>query len=80
MTATIKTMKFVYADLLTPSQLMPGDYINIENNIVEVIDVVDDALGDVYTITYSNDFSERETFDFAFDEQIPMYVFVDTDE
>ena len=40
MTATIMNMKFVYADLLTPSQLMEGDLINIDDEIVEVISVV----------------------------------------
>ena len=60
MTATMKTMKFVYADLLTPSQLMEGDLINIDGDIVEVISVTDDATGDNYTITHKNEYDEGE--------------------
>ena len=60
MTATMETMKFVYADLLTPSQLMEGDLINIDDEIVEVVSVLDDATGDNYIITHRNDYGEEE--------------------
>jgi len=70
-------MKFVYADLLTPSQLMEGDLINIDDEIVEVISVVDDARGDNYTITHRNDFGEEgETF-CTYEDMFKLYVFVD---
>ena len=80
MTATMIDMKFVYADLLTPSQLMEGDLINIDNDIVEVISVTDDATGDNYTITHKNEYDEvGETF-CTYEDMFKLYVFVDDDE
>lgn len=75
----MKTMKFVYADLLTPAQLMEGDLINIENNIVEVLSVVDDATGDNYTISHRNDFGEEEETFCTFEDTFQLYVFIDED-
>ena len=73
----MKTMKFVYADLLTPAQLMEGDLINIENDIVEVISVVDDATGDNYTVTHRNDFGETDETSCTFEDMFKLYVFID---
>jgi len=80
MTATMIDMKFVYADLLTPSQLMEGDLINIDNDIVEVISIVDDATGDNYTITYRNDYGEEEEYLCTYEDMFKLYVFVDEEE
>ena len=79
MPATMETMKFVYADLLTPSQLMEGDLINIENDIVEVLSVVDDATGDNYTILHRNDFGEEEETFCTFEDMFKLYVFIEED-
>jgi hypothetical protein len=79
MTATMETMKFVYADLLTPRQLMEGDLINIDNEIVEVISVVDDASGDNYTITYRNDYGEDEEYFCTYEDMFKLYVFIEED-
>jgi hypothetical protein len=80
MTATMETMKFVYADLLTPSQLMEGDLINIDNDIVEVISVVDDATGDNYTITHRNEYGEDEETFCTYEDMFKLYVFIEEDE
>jgi len=80
MTATMETMKFVYADLLTPSQLMEGDLINIDNDIVEVISVVDDATGDNYTITHRNEYGEEEETLCTYEDMFKLYVFIEEDE
>ena len=80
MTATITNMKFVYADLLTPSQLMEGDLINIDGDIVEVISVSDDATGDNYTITHKNEYDEVEETFCTYEDMFKLYVFVDDDE
>jgi len=80
MTATMETMKFVYADLLTPSQLMEGDLINIDNDIVEVISVVDDATGDNYTITHRNEYGEDEETICTYEDMFKLYVFIEEDE
>ena len=80
MTATMNSMKFVYADLLTPGQLMIGDMINIDNDIVEVIDIVDDATGDNYTITHRNDYGEEEQTECTYEEMFKLYVFIEEDD
>jgi hypothetical protein len=80
MTATMENMKFVYADLLMPNQLMEGDLINIDNDIVEVISVVDDATGDNYTITHRNDFGEEEETLCTFEDMFKLYVFIDEED
>jgi hypothetical protein len=80
MPATITNMKFVYADLLTPSQLMEGDLINIDDDIVEVISIVDDATGDNYTITHRNDYGDVEETFCTYENMFKLYVFVDEAE
>jgi hypothetical protein len=77
MTATINSMELVYADLLTPSQLMEGDLINIDMDIVEVISIEDDSTGDNYTITYRNDYGEDSTYTCSHEEQLKLYVFIE---
>ena len=80
MAATMIDMKFVYADLLTPSQLMEGDLINVDNEIVEVVSIVDDATGDNYAITYRNDYGEEEEMFCTFEDMLKLYVFLDDEE
>ena len=80
MTATMETMQFVYADLLTPAQLMVGDLINIDDDIVEVVSVVDDATGDNYIITHRNDYGEEEETHCTFEDMFKLYVFIEEEE
>jgi hypothetical protein len=80
MTATMNTMKFVYADLLTPGQLMIGDLINVDNDIVEVIAIEDDSTGDNYTITYTNDYGEEDVIECTYEDMFKLYVFIDEEE
>ena len=80
MAATIKTMKLSYADLLSPNQLMEGDLINVDNDIVSVVSIVEDSAGDNYTITYRNDFDEEDEKTYHYEEKINLYVFVEEDE
>jgi hypothetical protein len=77
MTATMETMQFVYADLLTPAQLMVGDLINIDDDIVEVLSVIDDATGDNYIVTHRNDFGETYETACTFEDMFKLYVFID---
>lgn len=77
MTATINNMELVYADLLTPSQLMEDDLVEIEGVIVDVISIEDDATGDNYTITYRNDYGEEDTFECSYEHVFKLYVFVE---
>ena len=76
----MKNMKLSYADLLAPNQLMEGDLINVNNEVVEVISVDEDASGDNYTVTYSNDYDEKEEKVYNYEDKINLYVFVEEDE
>ena len=80
MTATIKTMKLSYADLLSPNQLMEGDLINVDNDIVSVISIIEDAAGDNYTVAYRNDFDEEDEKTYHYEDKINLYVFVEENE
>jgi hypothetical protein len=80
MSATMIDMELVYADLLTPSQLLDGDLIKIDTDIVEVISVKDDSSGDNYTITYRNDFGEQDEYLCNYEEMFNLYVFVEGNE
>jgi hypothetical protein len=80
MSATIKPMELVYADLLTPSQLMEDDLVEIEGVIVDVISIEDDATGDNYIITYRNEYGEEDVFECDYEHVFKLYVFVEQEE
>jgi hypothetical protein len=80
MGVTIKTMELVYVDLLTPSQLMEDDLVEIEGSIVDVISIEDDATGDNYTITYRNEYGEEDIFECNYEHVFRLYVFVEEGE
>jgi hypothetical protein len=77
---TINAMELVYADLLTPGQLMEDDLVEIEGVIVDVISIEDDATGDNYTITYRNEYGEVDVFECDYEHVFKLYVFVEQEE
>jgi hypothetical protein len=77
MSDTIKVMELIKADVLTADALEIGDLISFDDDIVEVISIDVDSSGDVYSIEISNDFGETTTVDFAFDEEVDWYVYLD---
>ena len=80
MPATINAMELVYADDLTPDQLMVNDLIETNDGIVEVKVIASDATGDKYFIDCQNEFGEIETVEFNFDSRIKLFVFIEHDE
>ncbi len=70
-------MDLIHADNLTPDQLMLGDLIKIEDDIVEIIFIECDSTGDNYDIQTENEFGEKEIVQFAYTDLIPLYVFID---
>ena len=80
MSDTINLMELVYADLLTPAQLMEDDLVEIEGVIVDVVSITDDATGDNYTITYRNEFGEEDVFECNYEHVFKLYVFVEQEE
>jgi hypothetical protein len=80
MSDTINLMELVYADLLTPAQLMEDDLVEIEGSIVDVVSITDDSTGDNYTITYRNEYGEEDVFECNYEHVFKLYVFVEHEE
>ncbi len=74
------SMELLHADNLTADQVMLGDLIKIGDDIVEVIFIESDSTGDNYDIQTQNEFGEKEVTQFAYNDLIPLYVFIDEDE
>ncbi len=77
MSDTINDMELVKADSLTVDALEIGDLIGYNDEIVEVTFIECDATGDNYDIEITNDFGESEVIQFAFDEQVDWFVYLD---
>ena len=80
MNATMSDMELIEADTLGPDQLMIGDLIKVNNDILEVIFIESDSTGDNYDVQVKNEFDELEIIQFAYTDSIPLYVFIDYDE
>lgn len=71
----MNSMELIYADLLTPDQLMEEDIIEVDGDIVEVIGIDSDATGDTYYVGYVNDYGDRDVAEYKFTDTIKLYVF-----
>ena len=80
MTVTMNSMELLHADNLTPDQVMFGDLIKIDDDIVEVIFIESDSTGDNYDIQTKNEFGEKTVTQFAYTDLISLYVFIEDDE
>ena len=80
MSDTMIAMDLIHADNLTPDQVMLGDLIKVDSDIVEVIFIESDSTGDNYDIQTENEFGEREVTQYSYTDLIPLYVFIDEDE
>ena len=80
MSDTMTEMKLIHADNLQPDQLMLGDLIKIDNDIVEVIFIESDSTGDNYDVQTENEFGEKEVTQYSYTDSIPLYVFIDEEE
>jgi len=77
MSDTMMAMDLIHADNLAPDQIMLGDLIKIDNDIVEVIFIESDSTGDNYDIQTENEFGEKEFTQYAYTDLIPLYVFIE---
>jgi hypothetical protein len=77
MSDTMVSMELIHADNLTPDQLMLGDLVKIEDDIVEVIFIESDSTGDNYDIQTQNEFGEKEVTQYAYNDVIALYVFTE---
>ena len=70
-------MELIHADNLTPDQVMLGDLIKVDEDIVEVIFIESDSTGDNYDIQTKNEFGEKEFTQYAYTDLIQLYVFTE---
>ena len=77
MSDTMVNMELIHADDLTPDQVMLGDLIRVNDDIVEVLLIESDSTGDNYDIQTQNEFGEKEVSQYAYTDLIPLYVFID---
>ena len=77
MSATINNMELVKADSLTVDALEIGDLIGYNDDIVEVTFIECDSTGDNYDIELTNDFGETEIVQYAFNETVDWYIYLD---
>ena len=80
MSDTMMAMDLIHADNLTPDQIMLGDLIKVNDDIVEVIFIECDSTGDNYDIQTENEFGEKEIVQFAYTDLISLYVFLYDEE
>jgi hypothetical protein len=80
MSDTMIAMELIHADNLKADQLMIGDLIKINDDIVEVVFIESDSTGDNYDIQTQNEFGEKEVTQYAYNDVIPLYVFIEEDE
>jgi hypothetical protein len=77
MNATIIDMELIKADSLTVDALEIGDLIGYNDEVVEILFIESDSTGDNYDIEIVNDFGEKEVIQFAFNDEVDWYVYLD---
>ena len=77
MSVTMRNVDLIKADVLTIDSLEIGDLIGYNDEIVEVLFIESDSTGDNYDIEVVNDFGEKEVIQFAFNEVVDWYVYLD---
>jgi hypothetical protein len=65
-------MDYVLVDYLSPDQLEIDDLIGVEGEVVRILSISPLRYG--YSVTFENEFGERDVVDFNDDEQINLYV------
>ena len=70
-------MKLVFADKLFPDQLMVGDLIQVDGEIIEVLSITCDKTGDNYNVETKDEFGDTGSHVFNYMDFIPLYVFID---
>ena len=71
------SMELFKADALRVDALEIGDLISYNDEIVEILFIESDSTGDNYDIQIRNDFGEKEVVQFAFDDVLDWYVYLD---
>lgn len=71
------TMQLKYVGTMKPSELLEGDLVKIDEEIVEIKSITDDATGDFYFIEYVDDYGDVEVAQINYLEPVEFFVLVD---
>ena len=72
MTDTIIGMDYAYVDNLSADQLLEGDLIEIDDEVVQILKI--SPMKDGITISYENEFGEKELQEFSDDKIFKLFV------
>jgi hypothetical protein len=72
MTATIIGMDYAYVDNLSADQLLEGDLIEIDNEVVQILSL--STIKDGIEISYENEFGEKEVQEFSDESIFKLFV------
>jgi hypothetical protein len=72
MTATIIGMDYAYVDNLSADQLLEGDLIEIDDEVVQILEI--SPMKDGITVSYENEFGEKELQEFSDDKIFKLFV------
>lgn len=73
MSATIIDMQLIHADTLYVDQLMPGDIVKIEDDLLTVVNL--ETTEDGYSVTTINEFGEEDTIEVSDESKFDLFVF-----
>jgi hypothetical protein len=77
MSATMIDMELINAGKFKVSELMEDDLIKIDNEIVTIVSIEDDAYGETYFVKHINDFGEEDISELNVDDEISLFVFAE---
>jgi hypothetical protein len=72
MTATIIGMDYAYVDNLSADQLLEGDLIEIDDEVVQILEI--SPMKDGITVSYENEFGEKEIQEFSDETIFKLFV------
>ena len=72
MTATIIGMDYAYVDNLSADQLLEGDLIEIDDEVVQILSL--STIKDGIAISYENEFGEKEVQEFSDESIFKLFV------
>lgn len=75
MSATINNMDFKLVDILMVDQLEVDDFIDVDGQIVQVVNVT--SAGDTWLITFLDEYDEKDFIEVNDDAKFDLYVLVD---
>jgi hypothetical protein len=74
MAATMMNMELKKVDILKPSMMMVGDFIEYNGEVVEILSIKSDPEQYFWYAEYQNEFSEKDTAQLVDNEYYDWYI------